>query len=65
MRSKVKSSNCIFFPAYTPKPKDSLFTVLNDKEKEQILKRPRTIPQSWEQQTCDIFAPKNYESIIK
>ena len=34
---KVKSSNCLFRPTNSPKPRDSSFIVINDKEKQQII----------------------------
>lgn len=34
---KVTSANCFFCPASSLKPKDSLFTVTNDKERQKIL----------------------------
>lgn len=35
---KVKSSNGFFYPTTSPKPEDSSFTIMEDKEKQQMLK---------------------------
>ncbi len=34
---KIMSSNVLFCPSNSPKPKDVLFIILHDKEKQQIL----------------------------
>ena len=34
---KGMSANCVFCPTNSPKPKDSLFTILNNKVKQQSI----------------------------
>lgn len=51
---KVAYSHCLFYPTISPTPKDIQFTIIEDKEKLQILKLGR-----WNQQMFATFLETN------